>query len=202
MSVSTYPKFSWGSFSYSEARLSHDDYMDSLGFCLSEIANMGCDIHWHSETKKDGVWVCDQAASFKINPPEYDGQGEYPEMDKLPGRTRDYWFFGLLNNGVRTNWPWSFPYTCDIPYDTSSEVRAIVQHWDEDGHSQGVRTQAELIAKLEELNLARAQLLIAPSEDASIHNVDHLIARLEETLATLGATDTPDDRRIVFWFGN
>jgi len=163
---------------------------------------MGCDIHWYSETKKDGVWVCDQAASFKVIPAEDEWSREYPKMDYLPGDNRDYWFFGLLNNDVRSNWPWSFQYTCDIPSDTSSEVRAIVEHWDEDGHSQGARTQAELIAKVEELKRARAQLLIVPSEDASIHNVDHLIARLEETLATLGATDTPDDRRIVFWFDN
>lgn len=197
MTVSRYPKFSWGSFSYSKTRLSRDDYMDSLDFCLSEIANMGCDIHWHSETKKDGIWVCDQAVSFK-----FEGDREYPVMDDLPGRTRDYWFFGLLNKNVRTRWPWSFPYTCAIPADVSPEVKARVEYFGEDGHSQGARTQAELIAKLEELKLARAQLLIAPSEEASIHNVDHLIKRLEETLATLGATDNPDDRRIVFWFDN
>ena len=176
--------------------------MDSLGFHLSEITNMGCDIHWHSETKKDGIWVCDQAESFRFEPPEFEGDGEYPVMDNLPGRTRDYWFFGLLHRGVRTQWPWSFPYTCTIPADVSPEVKACVEFYGEDGHSQGARTQAELIAKLEELKLVRVQLLIAPSEDASIHHVDHLIERLEETLDTLGATDTPDDRRIVFWFDN
>lgn len=164
---------------------------------------MGCDIHWHSETKKDGVWVCDQAETFMTRVEDYgDGPKEYPEMDDLPGRTRDYWFFGLLNKNVRTSWPWSFPYTCDLPEDVSSEIRTVCEYMGEDGHSQGARTQAELIAKVEELKLARAQLLIAPSEEASIHNVDHLIKRLEETLATLGATDTPDDRRIVFWFDN
>lgn len=160
---------------------------------------MGCDIHWHSETKKDGVWVCDQAVSFRINPPD-EYSREYPEMDDLPGCTRDYWFFGLLNKNVRSSWPWSFPYTCDIPSDSSPEVKARVDYYGQDGHSQGARTQAELIAKVEELKLARAQLLIAPSEEASIHHVDHLIKRLEKTLDTLGATNTPDDRRIVFWF--
>ena len=163
---------------------------------------MGCDIHWHSETKKDGVWVCDQAVSFKIEPPEFEGDRECPVMDDLPGRTRDYWFFGLLNDGARTDWPWSFPYTRELPDDVSCEVKARSDYYGSDGHSHGARTQAELMAKLDELKLARAQLLIAPSEDASIHTVDHLIKRLEETLATLGATDTPDDRRIVFWFDN
>lgn len=163
---------------------------------------MGCDIHWHSETRKDGVWVCDQADSFTINPPEYDGGREYPEMDDFPGRTRDYWFFGLLNNGVRTNWPWSFPYTCDIPRDMSSEVRAVVEYWDEDAHSQGARTQAELQAKLAELIHARAEMLINPLPDASMANIDHLIYRLQEVLGALGSEVPAEDRRLVFWFDN
>ena len=164
---------------------------------------MGCDIHWHSETKKDGVWVCDQADTLTMESYGYgDDPQQYPEMENFPGRHRDYWFFGLLNNGVRTDWPWSFPYTCDIPEDVSSEVRALVERWADDGHSQGARTQAELIAKLEELKLARAQLLIDPIEDVSVMNVDHLIYRLEEVLRNLGETDTPENRRLVFWFDN
>ena len=72
---------------------------------------MGCDIHWHSETLKEGRWVCDQADSHELDEfhSEYYADAEpHYKLDNLPGRERNYWFFGLLSNGVRTSWPFSF----------------------------------------------------------------------------------------------
>ena len=163
---------------------------------------MGCDIHWHSETRRNGVWVCDQAASFQKLDPE-DGDGY--EMDPFPNRDRDYWWFGLLN-GVRTNWAFMFPESETVPNDLSHEVRTLYEQWDCDAHSAGSLTRAELKAKLGELKPMRAAILIHAHDekkaDATEAQVIHLYGRLEETIANL-SSDVPDeDQRIVFWFDN
>lgn len=170
---------------------------------------MGCDIHWHSETRVDGNWTCDQAATLTREMEDYgDGEQERIDMDDFPGRSRDYWFFGLLNTGVRTDWPWSFQYTCDIPDDVSPEVAELVKQWGEDGHSQGVRTRAELKAKLEELKPIQAELLInpPPADEAYKAQVPaHHIERLTKVIADMQALSpevSDDDHRIVFWFDN
>lgn len=164
---------------------------------------MGCDIHWHSETRRDGVWVCDQVSTFTRGKSDYDPAEYVVDMDDFPDRDRDYWLFGLLNGGVRCEWPWSFPYTDAIPKDCSDEVKAVYKQWRGDHHSAGSKTRAELRSKVEELKLARAELLISPRQDAHVHNANHLIQRLEQILSNLSSSDVIDeDQRIVFWFDN
>lgn len=176
---------------------------------------MGCDLHWYSETKHhrtpdspDYEWICDQANTFKVEKEDYgDGDGDSRvDMDDLPGRSRDYWFFGLLNCGVRTSWPWSFPYSDGIegpPEDCSKEVKQIADQWDSDGHSHGSLTRAQLKAKLAEVKLKQAELLIAPGDQPHFGQAaQHHFTRLTEVLACL-TSDVPDeDQRVVFWFDN
>jgi hypothetical protein len=159
---------------------------------------MGCDIHWHSETRRNGVWKCDQAETFEK---EDDSGEEYLTMDNFPGRDRDYWFFGLLNGGVRTEWDWSFPYSEVLPDDVSAEVRKIHEQWDVDAHSTSALTRAELKEKLNELNELRMALLIQP-ESNHAEVVEHHRKCLEETLSNLTADVADEDQRIVFWFDN
>lgn len=95
-----------------------DDFMDALSY-LMKGAHMGCDIHWYSETKRNGQWECDQADTFEL----LEDEDNYPDMANFPGRDRDYWFFGLLQPGVRSRWDWSFPEREVIPDDLSKEVK-------------------------------------------------------------------------------
>jgi hypothetical protein len=156
---------------------------------------MGCDIHWHSETKRNGQWVCDQAHTFKL----LEDENNYPEMDNFPGRNRDYWMFGLLQQ-VRNSYDWSFDERIEFPDDASSEVRRVFEYWGSDAHSVGYRTREELKAKLEELKLMRAQHLINPEKDKVV--IDHHFVCLENMIGNL-TSDVPDsDQRIVFWFDN
>lgn len=160
---------------------------------------MGCDIHWNSETKKDGKWVCDQA---RVKPSWADEDGEYLVED-FPDPLRDYCLFGLLANGVRSNWEWAFPYQDAVPDDLSPEVAKRIEHEDSDGHSHGVHTRAELMAKHEELKLKRAEYLIAPPSEANwVQALAHHSVKLEELVAALDADVPADDQRIVFWFDN
>lgn len=170
---------------------------------------MGCDIHWHSETLKEGRWTCDQAATLTREMEDYgDGEQERIEMDDFPGRTRDYWFFGLLASGVRSDWEWSFPYQNAIPEDLSPEVAELLKQWGEDAHSYGTLTRAELLAKLEELKTIQAEMLINPpvTDRAYLMQIPpHHIERLIKVIADmreLAAEAADDDHRIVFWFDN
>lgn len=157
---------------------------------------MGCDIHWYSETKRDGKWVCDQAESFEILKDE----GDYPNMDEFPNSERDYWFFGLIQSGVRAEWSWSFPERLAIPDDLSKEIQIVMDHWDGDGHSHGYRTREELKAKLAELKQHKVMHLITPTrETPALH---HNVVRLEEVIKNLAANVPDTDQRIVFWFDN
>lgn len=156
---------------------------------------MGCDIHWNSETRKDGQWVCDQ----EIKESEWD-EGEM-RLEDMPGRDRDYWLFGLLAEGVRTTWDWSFPYKNALPDDLSAEVSK--RYETEGDHSPSSLTRADLLAKHEELKLIRAEYLIAPPEGDIKHYseaVAHQMKRLEEIIGYLTADVPADDQRIVFWF--
>jgi hypothetical protein len=172
-----------------------DDFVDALCYVLKG-AHMGCDIHWYSETKRNGQWECDQAHTFKL----LDLVCNYPEMDSFPGRDRDYWFFGLLQPGVRSRWDWSFPEREAIPDNLSKEIKTIWDLWSTDGHSHGYVTREEIKAKLEELKLLRVQHLVRPTDKSEV--VGHHVTRLENCLTHL-TSDVPDsDQRIVFWFDN
>lgn len=177
-----------------------DHFTDALiyGFSMMKETPMGCDIHWYSETRqKDGTWACDQAPSFKIEDKGTDDEDF--DMDSLPGRSRDYTFFGLLNQ-VRTNWDWSFEERASIPHDTSSHIAQMYGRWGSDAHSAGYLTREELKAKLEELKPLRAANLISPTKKGEV--LIHHAKRLEDTIDNL-SSDVPDsEQRIVFWFDN
>lgn len=160
---------------------------------------MGCDIHWNSETKKDGKWVCDQA----VVKPTWADEDDEPQAEDFPDRGRDYWLFGLLANGVRSNWAWSFPYQNAVPDDLSPEVAKRIEHDGGDGHSHGVHTRAELIAKVEELKLKRAELLItADGQNNEPQACAHHLEQLEQIIGNLDADVPAEDQRLVFWFDN
>ena len=158
---------------------------------------MGCDIHWYSETKKDGKWVCDQANSFeKDEDPDY----EHHNINNFPNQGRDYWLFGLLAN-VRCDVPYGFA-PKGIPEDISSEVKTIFDEWDSDGHSHSYLTREELKAKLVELGPKRAELLIASSNVVSMKMVQHHASHLQEIIGNLCAEVPDSDQRIIFCFDN
>lgn len=158
---------------------------------------MGCDIHWYSETKKDGKWVCDQAPSYSIE--DEGSDDEYHTMDNFPDRGRDYWWFGFIQPGVRSTWDEGFDQS-SLPDDVSPEVARIVERWGQDGHSHGHLTRAQLKDKLNEFAEYRTQQLINPTEHKE--RVDHFCERLAETINNLNANVPDEDQRIVFFFDN
>jgi hypothetical protein len=173
----------------------HSDFLDAYRYTYKE-PKMGCDIHWYSETKKDGKWVCDQAASFSV---EDEDDHVYKDMDNFPGRNRDYWWFGFIQPGVRTEWDFGFDAT-SLPDDLSSEVQQLNDQWDVDGHSHGHLTRGDFKAKLTAMAEMRTEQLINPTQERD--QINHFVDCLEGVLKHL-TSDVPDeDQRVVFWFDN
>lgn len=157
---------------------------------------MGCDIHWYSETKKDNAWVCDQANSYEVLLDEDNAI----EMDNFPGRDRDYWFFGLIQPGVRNDFKWSFPERIGVPKNLSIEVAAMLKSWEGDAHSEGYLTREEIKTKLKELKEYQARHLIAPIARADA--LQGHVTKLNAALDNLTSEVADDHQRIIFWFDN
>lgn len=166
---------------------------------------MGCDIHWYSEHLEGNSWVCDQASSFDEKETGCD-YSPPPDMDEFPNSYRDYLFFGLLSNGVRTSWEYSFDPKGE-PYDCSEQVQRLLHYWGEDGHSHSYLTCQELEDKVQALELLQAEILIAPRnpEELTPDDVAYHIHRLKTVITDLKALRPnahPQTQRIVFWFDN
>lgn len=158
---------------------------------------MGCDIHWYSETRINGVWVSDTADTRCVEEP--DTEDSYVTLENFPNRKRDYWLFGLLSD-VRTNWPWSFS-PKGMPDDASEPVKEQCHSDGSDGHSHSYLDRAELKDKLEELRRARVEALVGATT-INKEAAPHLFLRVEEIVAGLNAPVPDTDQRLVFWFDN
>ena len=166
---------------------------------------MGCDIHLYSETRREGKWVCNQADQATRETEDFgDGPKEWLDLpDMREYSSRDYWLFGLLNQGVRTNWDWAWPYQDKFPEEASELLTELKKQEGEEAHSASYFNVTELKDKVAELKLKRAEYLIQPPTntqwaEAVPYHIDKLQALIDQFDPTL-----PDkDQRIVFWFDN
>jgi len=165
---------------------------------------MGCDIHWHTETYQNDVWVCDQVKAFRT---ETDYGQTDKTMDDFIGGDRNYALFGLLADGVRTEYPFSFV-AIGLPDDLSESVRFMVDQLAEDGHNHSHLTRSELEDKITELNFLATEALINPNvlgEYISIQELAFLQDDLEVIVNNMKQASPgqyPEDQRLVFWFDN
>jgi hypothetical protein len=143
----------------------------------------------YSETKKEGLWVADAARSFTMKELVTLGRAE-AHMDEttIPQQPE---LFGLLSDEAWESLPWSY-WQKGMPDDVSSEVQAVSQTWEGDGFGHNYLTLQELTEKYVELledPRALAQTLQKP---------------LGEVIYTMSSdmhqVNSPEDRRIVFWF--
>jgi len=150
---------------------------------------MGCDIHMFREVRRDGKWEC-----LEETYEEDCGTDEEPEMvvhlESLP-MSRNYWLFGLLAAGVRTEWEFSWQ-PRGLPDDVSKPVEADYGLWDSDAHT------ASWLG-LPEIQMKATELLILPGQEAP--QCGKLLADLLNKLEWPEGTE-PGDCRIVFWFDN
>lgn len=156
---------------------------------------MGCDIHMYAETLDDaGNWVESSLTDFDqchwvaeaFESDDVEEQESY-KATNVVATDRNYWLFGLLNPGVRTEWPYSFEER-GFPEDASASVKEQFEYEDGDAHSPSYLTK-------EELQLKAAELLISNEHGARDNGsyLHDLINKLH---------GEPDKQRIVFWFDN
>src|SRR5690606_36788957 len=100
------------------------------------------------EVHRDGRWECLEE--------EYEedyGTDEEPDMAlhlrSLPV-SRNYWLFGLLADGVRTQWEFSWQ-PRGLPNDVTELVKADHERWDSDAHTASWLGMAEIQQKALEL---------------------------------------------------
>jgi hypothetical protein len=141
---------------------------------------MGCDIHCYKEKRIDGVWVNQN----EISDPYGDGyrlQRTYV--------SRNYWLFGLLSKGVRTEWESSWEPRGEAPA-MSQELQQEYDNDLGDGHSHSWLT-------LDEIKVKQVKLLIGSPED------NKLGVELRDFRNTIfDENDDPETTRVVFWFDN
>ena len=141
---------------------------------------MGCDIHAFVETYEDGKWVPSKEDQFEKS------TWYEPEDDELMtlNTDRNYDLFGLLCNGVRREFVYSFD-DKGIPLDCSPEVLAVYTKWGSDAHTPSYLTKSELQKKAAEL--------LVRGEQEMLHELNAFIKMLY---------GEPETQRVVFWFDN
>lgn len=150
---------------------------------------MGCDIHMFREVYREGKWECLEE-TYEEEDWGSDSEGTMTRPEDL-GISRNYWLFGLLCDGVRTSWEFSWQ-PRGIPEDASEAVRADHALWDSDAHSASWLSLPDIREKA-------AELLILPGQKSA-----QCFAELADLQNQLDwPTDAaPEDCRIVFWFDN
>lgn len=113
---------------------------------------MGCDIHFYTETRKDGAWI--SADTWKRHEPDEPGEpGDlYVEREIYDGR--NYNLFAMLADvrngsgfaGCRTGSGFN-PIAAPrgVPNDANANYKEIVARWGADGHSHSHLTLRELL---------------------------------------------------------
>jgi len=141
-------------------------------------------IHVYAEQRINGQWKAAAADTFNAEAPNRFGWiNATMERVRVPER---YSFYGLLLDGARYSWPWSFPQR-GLPDDIAEETQQVLDSFGVEAYGHSHLSLRHLLEKYLEL------LLIG---EAAQENRDDL----SELIAELPKPDDPEDVRIVFWF--
>lgn len=142
-------------------------------------------INAYSERKTKGAWVATEKETFNEEKPNRFGWvNASMSMVTCP---ENYEFYGLLLDGVRNTWPWSFP-PKGMPADASEEVRSVCDSFSFEAYGHSYLTLRELVEKYLELMVS--------GTDAK-----QLMGYLRVLIDNIPKrADDQDDVRIVFWF--
>ena len=150
---------------------------------------MGCDIHMFREVHRDGKWECLEE-TYEEEDWGSDSEGTLTHLESLD-IPRNYWLFGLLADGVRTQWEFSWQ-PRGLPNDVTELVKADHERWDSDAHTASWLGMAEIQQKA-------LELLILPGQEAP--QLGKMLGDLINMLEWPEGIPS-GDCRIVFWFDN
>ena len=142
-------------------------------------------IHVYSEYRQRGRWVAVAQETYNEEQPNRFGWiNAYMQRVPCP---ENYRFYGLLLDGARYSWPWSF-HQKGMPEDVSEEVRNVCDSFGFEGYGHSHLTLKELVEKY-------LELMVSGQETKG------LMAHLRELIDNLPKhVEDHRDVRIVFWF--
>ena len=107
-------------------------------------------------------------------------------MQRVPC-PENYRFYGLLLDGARYSWPWSFQQK-GMPMDVSEEVRSVCDSFGFEAYGHSHLSLRELVEKY-------LELLVSGNE------AKEMLAYLRELIDCLPKqVENHNDIRVVFWF--
>lgn len=144
-------------------------------------------IHVYSEFRKKDEWIANDKDTYNEEKPNRFGWIN-ASMRRTPC-PEQYRFYGLLLDGARYSWPWSF-HQRGMPMDVSEEVRNVCDTFGIEGYGHSYLTLRELVEKY-------LELLVSGSE------AKELLIYLRELIENIPRkVENHNDIRIVFWFDN
>lgn len=144
-------------------------------------------IHVYSEYRSKGRWVATEQETYNEEKPNRFGWVN-AAMRRVPC-PENYRFYGLLLDGARYSWPWSFPQK-GMPEDVSEEVRNVCDSFGFEGYGHSHLTLKELVEKY-------LELMVSGDE------AKELLGYMRELIGSLPKhVENHNDIRIVFWFDN
>ena len=144
-------------------------------------------IHVYSEHRVNNDWVASERDTYNEEKPNRFGWVN-ASMRRVPCPEK-YHLYGLLREGVRCTWPWSFPGK-GMPEDVSEEIRSVCDSFGFEGYAHSHLTLKELVEKYLELLVTGTE-----SKDLQLY-LRELIEAIPKPSENHG------DIRIVFWFDN
>lgn len=142
-------------------------------------------IHVYSEVRQNNEWIATARDSYNEEKPNRFGWVN-STMARVPCPEK-YPFYGLLLDGVRSSWPWSF-HQRGMPEDVSEEVRSVSDSFGFEAYGHSHITLKELVEKYLEL------MVSGPEAKELMVYLRQLIDSL------LSISEDHHDVRIVFWF--
>ncbi len=138
-----------------------------------------------SEHRKNGVWTASEKDTYNEEAPNRFGWVN-ASMRRVPCPEK-YHLYGLLVDGARYSWPWSFQ-PKGMPADVSEEIRNVADTFGFEGYAHSYLTLRELVEKYLEL------LVSGPSAKEVLAYLTELIDQVPKHV------ESHDDIRVVFWF--
>lgn len=146
---------------------------------------MTTQIHAYAELCNGNQWTAVHKDTYNEEKPNRFGWVN-ASMYRVPIAEK-YPFYGLLLDGARASWPWSFSQQ-GMPIDVSQEVRSVCDSFGFEAYGHSHITLKELVEKYVEL--------LASGPEAK-----ELMGYLRQLIDSLsGLSDIHNDIRLVFWF--
>lgn len=144
-------------------------------------------IHVYSETRSHRGWRAVEERTYNEERPNRFGWVN-AQMKRVECPEK-YPFYGLLVDGARASWPWSFQ-PKGMPNDVTEEVRSVCDSFGFEAYGHSYLTLKELVEKYLELMVSGPE-------------AKELMGYLRQLIDCLtGINDNHNDVRIVFWFDN